>query len=383
MGHPRPISCEQIGDLTYYREIERFQRRSGSQRDHLETERQEQRRREEREEHRRTHQARQGQRHAAQQQREGEQEQEQEQEEQRRAARQLREQEGEQEAQPAPTIRWLPPRHQDVETQQQQSRGQVTADFNHRQHIAQRGQDEPWQILQASAAQNQQGPSGLVRSLRDVSVLSSFELHCARVRAARRDFQSREDTVPAKRSELAARREAVRVGETARDNQLNDEVNIIATQTRISNNIPDARSLVPPQGQQPSIQSPATIAPSQDQTTSPTIPNPPTADPEPRLEPRRNRSLLSLEELACLPGPRYIPGERLYPAPDIEESQLPPMNLYRLPSYRTWETIVDVRQTLPDNVEEQVRHAAHEREHLRVLLQSLISRLDGRREPRR
>lgn len=177
MGHPRPISCEQIGDLTYYEEIERFKRRSESQRDHLETERQEQRRREEREEQRRAHQARQGQRHAAQQQREGEQEQEQEQEEQRRAARQLREQEGEQEAQPAPTIRRLPPRHQDIEAQQQQSRGQVTADFNHRQHIAQRRQDELWQILQASAAQNQQGPSGLVRSLRDVSVLSSFELH--------------------------------------------------------------------------------------------------------------------------------------------------------------------------------------------------------------
>lgn len=154
MGHPRPISCEQIGDLTYYEEIERFQRRSESQRDHLETERQEQRRREEREEHRRAHQARQEQRHAAQQARR----------EQRRAARQLREQEGEQEAQPAPTIRRLPPRHQDVEAQQQQSRGQVTADFNHHQHIAQRGQDELCQILQASAAQNQQGPSGLVRA---------------------------------------------------------------------------------------------------------------------------------------------------------------------------------------------------------------------------
>lgn len=164
-------------------------------------------------------------------------------------------------------------------------------------------------------------------------MLSSFELHCARVRAARRDFQSREDTVPAKRSGLAARREAVRVGEAARDNQLNDEVNIIATQTRISNDVPDARSLVPPQGQQPSTQSPATISPSQNQTTSPTIPNPPTADPEPQLEPRRNRSLMSLEELACLPGPRYIPGEQLYPAPDVEESQLPPMDFYRLPSY--------------------------------------------------
>ncbi|KAK0716507.1 hypothetical protein B0T21DRAFT_396099 [Apiosordaria backusii] len=350
MGHPPPTSYERMGDLEYYDEIEHFRHRNEEERHRVEAEEHEERRREGREEQRRALQLHQEQRRAARRQ-----------QEQNQSNGIPREAERYQvEFRPSnggvmttfqvnPLYRNLQQEQAREHDLQQQSLLQT---LEARIREVERTQQEIGQILIARAADafRESGPYS-ARSEQERGFFGQFERHCRRVRVAGSVQGSLEDAVAARATELADRREAVRFGEAARERRV-DFGGMIMTPTGSSRRPDDVPLEYPwarPVGEWSSPPPLTRRSRQQDMEALEALRaavNSGGAELDAARvalsSPPQNRRLLSTQELAVMAespyqSPRYIPGERLFPAPNINEQRQPLLNFYRLPSGRGWE----------------------------------------------